>query len=536
MEIINQKRLVKIFEDNKKNNSDTRFCFLLGAGASVTSGINAGKKLATEWFNELKDILDEKVFDTWIKDEKIKDQKLEESYTQIFKKRFKDDKKGGYETLQRIMEGKDPGIGYSIFANIINKTEHNFVITTNFDTLIEDALFWFTNKRPLVCGHEFLANFIHTHSKRPTIIKVHRDILLDPFNEPENTEKLAESWENSLSSILSESPLIVLGYAGNDGSLMGYLENIKNRKPIYWCARDTKNLNGKIKTVLSRPEDRIVEIEGFDELMLSLMNNVFKFENLFPKEIEKSPIVKAAKEKSEQLKKQLEKYADKEFKIETKSEEFKKDVLSVLPDWYSYQLKANELETDDDKNRIYLEGLNQFPDSPELHGNYALFLNNTLKDYDVAEKHYKKALEIEPDDVDYNGNYAFFLQDVQQDFDAAEMHYKKALEIEPNYANNNGNYAGLLLASAQKDDALKHLNLAFKTDRNDLLCELWFYVMAHYPERYDEAKNELDKLLLECAESPYWDFTKNIKRAETDNHPNIDVLKDYAKQISGLDY
>ena len=46
MKEITQKDLVRIFKDNYENKSDTRFVFLLGAGASVQSGISSANKLA----------------------------------------------------------------------------------------------------------------------------------------------------------------------------------------------------------------------------------------------------------------------------------------------------------------------------------------------------------------------------------------------------------------------------------------------------------------------------------------------------------
>lgn len=43
----------EIYEDVQKN-SDSKYVFFLGAGCSVSSGINLAKDLAKNWYEELK--------------------------------------------------------------------------------------------------------------------------------------------------------------------------------------------------------------------------------------------------------------------------------------------------------------------------------------------------------------------------------------------------------------------------------------------------------------------------------------------------
>ncbi|MBL0235584.1 MAG: hypothetical protein IPQ02_02915 [Saprospiraceae bacterium] len=102
--------------------------------------------------------------------------------------------------------------------------------------------------------------------------------------------------KNALIPILRNFNLLVIGYGGNDGSLMDYLNSIEsqNRKAIYWCIRNDDEINNKINNLLGE-KDFLVKIKGFDELMISL-NDVLEykiFENL--DQPEKHPFVKAAK-------------------------------------------------------------------------------------------------------------------------------------------------------------------------------------------------------------------------------------------------
>lgn len=573
MKEITQKDLVRIFKDNYENKSDTRFVFLLGAGASVQSGISSANKLAKKWIEEIKEDLGDN-FEKWLTDTKINKHNLAFSYTEIFQKRFEHNPKNGYEYLQKLMEGIEPSIGYSILSQILEQTNHNFVITTNFDSLIEDALFLFTSQRPLVCGHESLASFIQLNSTRPTIIKVHRDILLDPYNTPANTCSLKTSFENALKPILVNSPMIILGYGGNDKSIMNLLKN-NQRQAIYWCVRNTANISPEIKEILEKNEmDRIVKIDGFDEFMVALFSNVYNFESiksLSEEDDTKSLIVQNALEKVQKYKKQLDSFKEEVKKSDSK--DFKENSKSILPNWWDYQLKA-DLEKDiEEKNKIYLEGLNAHKNNLELTHSYAIFLHNEKKDYNNAEIYYSKCLDIDSNDSFINGNYAILLHtfkpnsknnaelyfkksleenpnssainggyatflNSKRNYLEAEIYYKKSLNINHLDANLNGNFSQFLLIQNRKDEAKKYLQKAFElhTTENDLLVELWFYKLAHFQEEYTTAKDKLDELIDLEYKSPNWDLSQNIEQAIKENHPHIEALKEYANKISGLDY
>jgi protein O-mannosyl-transferase len=538
MKEITQKDLVRIFKDNYENKSDTRFVFLLGAGASVQSGISSANTLAKKWIEEIKEDLGDN-FEKWMTDKEIDKDNLAFSYTEIFQKRFEHNPKNGYEYLQKLMEGIEPSIGYSILSQILEQTNHNFVITTNFDSLIEDALFLFTSQRPLVCGHESLASFIQLNSTRPTIIKVHRDILLDPYNTPANTCSLETSFENALKPILVNSPMIILGYGGNDKSIMNLLNN-NQRQAIYWCVRNTVNISPEIKEILEKNEmDRIVKIDGFDEFMVALFSNVYNFKSiksLSEEDDTKSLIVQNALEKVQKYKKQLDSFKEEVKKSDSK--DFKENSKSILPNSWDYILKADSEKDIVEKNKIYLEGMNAYKNNLELTFNYAIFLENKKKDYDTAEIYYKQCLDIDSNNSFIHGTYAIFLQNIRKDYQKAEIYYKKSLNTNSLNADLNGNYSQFLLIQNRKEESIQYLQKAFElhTTENSLLVELWFYKLAHFQEEYITTKDKLDELIMSEYKSLDWDFSQNIEQAIKENHPHIQVLKEYANKISGLDY
>lgn len=99
------------------------------------------------------------------------------------------------------MDGKEPSFGYHMLARLLTDADkgNNLVITTNFDSLIEDALYLYTSRKPLVINHELLAEYIGSCKPgRPIIAKIHRGMFFDPLNDPEDTEGLRGNWRDIL--------------------------------------------------------------------------------------------------------------------------------------------------------------------------------------------------------------------------------------------------------------------------------------------------------------------------------------------------
>ncbi len=429
-----------------KTMEDRVFCFVLGAGASVTSGISDGGSLANKWLKEQYTLLEEDPdsvpFEKWATTTNLgipgfDFNKTASFYSQIYDSRFKDDPESGYAYLENEMKDAEPNIGYSILAQILEETRHKVIVTTNFDNLVADALSIYTNTFPLVCGHESLAGFVKLKLRRPLIAKIHRDLLLAPQSSTEGTSRLDERWAKVLTKLLEEYTPIVLGYGGNDGSLMDFLESLDSGKlqsGIYWCYRP---LDGrpeeKIRKLVKKHKGKIIPIVGFDEFMLQL-GDLFGYRHLEQKiDIQAKARVKRYGEQMLQFSKNI-KLAAKD----AKSKEVIKPVQKALADaveredsWWAWELKASEEKDPIKREQIYRKGLKHYPESPELTGNFALFLENIKKDYDEAEKLFRRALELDPNNATIAGNFASFLEDIKEDYDEAEKLYRYALELDP---------------------------------------------------------------------------------------------------------
>jgi tetratricopeptide (TPR) repeat protein len=524
-----KKMTVKTFLEHfiqitKNENLGRRFCFILGAGASKQSGIPTGAEMVKDWLKELLEMYDDREFKQWAEEIGIKDPEADEAakyYSQIYDKRFEIDPKEGYGYLEDKMEGKEPSFGYSVLAQIIANTDHNVVITTNFDSLVEDALFIYTQKRPLVCGHESLATFAQPLMRRPLIIKIHRDILLAPKSDSKETSNLADGWKKSLTSLFKFYKPIVIGYGGNDGSLMGFLNSLDAIDGgMFWCYREVDgNPVEEIQKLVMKHKGYIIPIMGFDELMVQLHN---KLDLPFLRE----DIKKIADTRSKNYREQFEEIQKKLSKTPEAFEELealKSTIKKQKRDWWVIQLMAEGEEDPDKKEQIYIHGLEENPNSAELTGNYANFLSKVRKDYNKAEDLYIKTLELDPQNALFTGNYAIFLYKVRKNYEKAEDLFKKALELDPKNANHIGNYA-LFIKNIRKDyDRAETLfNKALEIAPDNAIH------IGNYANFLKDIKKEYDKVEALYKKSLELD-PKNVSHA--DNYANFlyYIRKDYDK-------
>ena len=268
-----------------------RFCFILGSGASRNSGIKTGLDMIGEWRKELLNNYGGDMDS--IRRAAGRLHYAPEEWEPIFKDGYQPDSKhyfvmydlmfartvrAGYDFMEKAMANAKPSIGYYCLASILSSPQNrsNLVITTNFDTLTEDALFFFSGKHPLVLGHERMASFLRSDTDRPIVAKIHRDMLLEPMSRQEEMRKLKEEWSKALRNVLPNCIPIVIGYAGGDNTLMDLLkdESLKCRK-LYWCSHiSQKDLDDDAAAVIANHSGEWVQIPGFDELLFQMAKNL----------------------------------------------------------------------------------------------------------------------------------------------------------------------------------------------------------------------------------------------------------------------
>ncbi len=552
-----------------RNNSE-RFCFIIGSGASVSSGIPTGITLEYQWMKEmeetsgleeihevaksLKNYLEHDFANIKRAWEKTKQSGIplpSEYYFDIYKLRFFPNHRNGYHYLEKIMANKNPGFGYHPLALMLTDgSGSNLVITTNFDSLLEDALFLYTDDKPLVINHEALAEYAgDPNIKRPIIAKVHRGIFFDPLNQPEEINELKGRWNDVLASVFQKYTPIVIGYGGGDNSLMNLLEdgNIKMRNGIYWCYFEKDGLpNDKIQTLIKEKNGYLVRTAGFDATMLAIGNALFpdkigiheaeeylnkrtsmriaNYEKEYKKLIEAENL--NDKENAEKGLNQSE----NEFKMEIEKmtkraavSEKERRKLNRMTAW-DYKRQGNRYYD----LKQYDNAVKSYSNAIRIQSNIAQFYNDRgcsyvgLEEYDKAISDYDKGIELNSEYADAYNNRGVAYRGLKK-YDKAISDYNKTIELNPEYAeayNNRGNVYSVL---REYDKAISDYNKAIELNSE--------YAKAYYNRgnAYDALK-EYDKAISDYNTS----IELNPEYADSYyNRGNVyNILKQYYKAIS----
>ncbi|HIF9108539.1 TPA: tetratricopeptide repeat protein [Photobacterium damselae] len=449
---------------------DRRFAFILGAGASINSNIKGAATLAKEWMEIIYHREHEPTSDykNWLKSNplKFKDwdpKNLAKHYPQIFEKCFEGDHDSGYAALEKAIKDGKPSLGYAVLAWILSSTRHRMVVTTNFDNLVADAVSIYGGTYPHVIGHESLASYAKPLSRRPIVAKIHRDLFTDPINTCKGTGVLEKSWVETLKNIFRFYTPVFIGYGGNDGSLMDFLQDLDTKEisgQPFWCYYAPDGVpNDAIKQLMHKHNGVLVPSMGFDELMLK-MGEVVGFD--------RHKQITEIKNNSAQLINQIQ-----EQMLSLNKETQDVDVKKILKPqnnekqtwgWLDWQLHIDEEHDIEKQDKLYKEAIDALPEAYQLQGNYALFLQEQSR-FDESEEYYSRVLKAVPEEATLLGNYAILL-DEQGQREGAEKYYLRSIDVDPNHANNLGNYAAFLNEQGKQEDAEKYYLRAIDADPN----------------------------------------------------------------------
>lgn len=268
----------KLESSNRINTPN--YSILLGAGASVTSGIRSGQTLINEWKQEIYEESGKKEelsFEDFFSSTNAPDWYEEnKAYSSLFENRY-DLQRHRRMFVEHEVSSKTPSIGYAYLVKLIEQGFFKTVFTTNFDDLLNEAFYRFSKERPIVCAHDSSISGITVTSTRPKIIKLHGDYLFDDIKTTlRETESLELNMRMKFQEFAKDFGLIVVGYSGHDRSIMDILSYLLQHEDyfkngIYWCIRKGDNhICGDLKKLLWRDRVYFVEIDGFDELFAEI--------------------------------------------------------------------------------------------------------------------------------------------------------------------------------------------------------------------------------------------------------------------------
>ncbi|WP_423169629.1 SIR2 family protein [Stenotrophomonas maltophilia] len=258
------------------------FTMLLGAGCSITSGVRSASELTAIWKSEVFKSANPEIIgptddqvDQYLKTQEASWFTPSRAYSCLFERRFDLPRQRRIFIEAEVAE-REPSIGYAYLIKLVEAGYINTLFTTNFDDLINEAFFRFSDLRPIVCAHDSSVSSISVTSKRPKVIKLHGDYLFDDIKATvRETESLEENIKKKFSEFSREHGLIVAGYSGGDRSIMEVITHLLRseeyfRHGVYWCIRRGDAPSEDLLKMLWKDRVYFVEIDGFDELMAQL--------------------------------------------------------------------------------------------------------------------------------------------------------------------------------------------------------------------------------------------------------------------------
>jgi tetratricopeptide (TPR) repeat protein len=263
-----QSHLINILSATRDHHPN--FALFLGAGSSVTSGVKNTGEMIQEW----RDCFCRSYGGADDKDKFISNQpwyNKPEEYSHLFELLY-DQPSQRREYIESCLKGASPSWGYIYLVNLLRSDVFNTVFTTNFDDLLNEACYQFSDSvRPIVCAHDSSISSVRITSKRPKIIKLHGDFLFDNIkNTVGELESLEANMKEKFRQYAPEFGLIVVGYAGNDRSVIDALNTLLRSDGnfphgVYWCLRKGSSPTPQVDRLTRFHRFRLVEIDGFDE-------------------------------------------------------------------------------------------------------------------------------------------------------------------------------------------------------------------------------------------------------------------------------
>ena len=543
---------IQEIKDVSDGHHPRKFCFVLGAGASISSGIKSGQELVDIWDDKLR-IRNKSSYLKWRSEYGITDENKYSFYSQYYEHYYKRHPNDGYNFLEKLMENAIPSAGYVILSYLLSQTKNNVVITTNFDHLTEDAINYYTQTMPMVIGHESLSHYISKPINRPTVIKIHRDLLFDPANTVNEVDKLHDNWKKALDTILSEYHPIFIGYAGNDNSLMNYLieqgEKFADDRLCcpYWMLYGNEKPVGKVHDFLEKSNGYFIHHNGFDEVMF-LIGHVLEI-----KMQSKEDFLKKAENRFKILSDSIDNFTNKLMKDDsssaadnsTVSEEIKEAVQYVtsqtdLQNMYKEVVLSYLKGNYEDAVSICKNLINLAPDNALYHNTFGVILHK-MKRYDEALVETKKAVELEPDNAEYRDAIGITLGCIKR-YDEAFVEHRKAIELNPNIAKYHNNLGVTLHEMRRYDEALIEKQKAVELEPDNAKYHDSLGITLHEMKRYDEAlieKKKAVELEFDNAEYHYYlgitlGYMKRYDKALVELQKSVELDPDNAKYRNSL--
>lgn len=468
--------LVKELAHKIKGYGNPRFAFFLGAGASRQSGIITANEMIQHFKKEIIDrccpsnAKDDKEKEAWLSQEEWYKSDANE-YCKLFE-RLEQSVRGRQRYIENIIEGREPSFGYVVLANLMASKYINTIITTNFDDLVYSSCATYTGTRPIVYAYGIMASEMRLTTQRPKILKLHGDFLYSKLkNTSEEIEEQDPNMVEQFLHILSQDGLIVVGYSGEDKSVMKILWRISGNDDFYWCIRRGDEPNEKVKELLQAKGGSIVYIDGFDEMMNEICNVVG---------FDVDKMVGSIKERQthviEQFKKFNGRYSAKILgdlvkaitePIAQKGDNKEIQAVDFFSQGYHAQMEGDLVRAEE----LYRKVIDLDPNYVAPYNNLVTLLINDAARQKEAEEFCRTAIKLNPDYAVPYYNLSLLLKKDAARQKEAEEFCRTAIKLNPNYVAAHIVLGNLLAEdAARQEEAEQSYRKAIELDPDNALA------------------------------------------------------------------
>jgi hypothetical protein len=524
--------------------------FLIGAGCSRSSGNPGAEELATRWLRDIRDSL--KDGDPLLQ---IEEDKITENYFQIFERRYPTSERK--DAIKKFTSSNKPSSGYITLVNILeqekkNSNKFNLILTTNFDTLIEQAFTIYTQERPMVVSDPTLIEYLNISDAEYSIVKMHGDRYFDPLNTEDGIKEINISIKEKLTDEIKNGILIVFGYSGNDKGVAEFLSNLAEKQrlhQIWWVNKNEPGKSVKLsfeKIDIKNFEFNFVNHFDFDMFMLKWQSQSYKSSKNKHVSIMKTD--QHMFRYHESLIDKLNLYGGREeSEFDNKKEEFDdyfQDIVNI-----HYVKKKYGEESEELKNIINLS-LDKHLCIPNYQVFMAHIVKNILKDTEKSENILNTVIGKTNTKKFTNKHAAAFsylallLKDnyiknkQSSSYEDIAEYFAYASEYDETNLNYKLNYAGFLLTHTGKlymDKGIELLDECLENIYDSIYyMEACFYAFAHNVHSGNH-KQYLDAIKTTLKDKKYsanFDLSLNVDSIK-DKHKHKKFISNLAEAITG---
>ena len=288
-----------------KQNIDTPHSVLLGAGASVESGIQSAVDCIWEWKKEIflsrnpgmigtygnpKQDNVRRVIQQWIDSQNsFPAENSAEEYSFFAEKAYPipDDRR---KYFQGLIAGREPSLGYHLIAMLAQRNIIKSVWTTNFDGLMPKCAHQYTPLIPIEITAQTSDRIYRGDVTGELLcVALHGDYK---YGDLKNTEQELDSQDGELVKAfrheLTNRDLIVFGYSGRDQSLMQALTQVYSERgagKLFWCGYG-QEVPVSVKQLIEHANEHgrnafYIPTAGFDSAMYSITRHCMCDDNSF---------------------------------------------------------------------------------------------------------------------------------------------------------------------------------------------------------------------------------------------------------------